>query len=94
MSNTERLQDKLKHLRLTAMLHHLETTLEQATAKNLDVISTLNLLADIEIEQRWQRAGHAEQRPLKCCRLGQCAAGRCCCSWSAFGLSVAGFSPF
>lgn len=56
MSDTDRLQDKLKHLRLTAMLHHLDTTLEQATAKNLDVISTLNLLADIEIEQRWQRA--------------------------------------
>jgi DNA replication protein DnaC len=38
------------------MLHHLEPTLEQATTKNLDVGSTLNLLADIEIEQRWQRA--------------------------------------
>jgi DNA replication protein DnaC len=56
MSDTDRLQEKLKHLRLTGMLHHLETTLEQATTKNLDVISTLNLLADIEIEQRWQRA--------------------------------------
>ena len=56
MSDTDRLQDKLKHLRLTGMLHHLEPTLEQATTKNLDVVSTLNLLADIEIEQRWQRA--------------------------------------
>ena len=56
MSDTERLQDKLKHLRLTGMLHHLDTTLEQATTKNLDVISTLNLLADIEIEQRWHRS--------------------------------------
>ena len=47
MSDTERLKDQLKSLRLTGMLHHLDTTLEQATAKNLDVISTLNLLADI-----------------------------------------------
>ena len=56
MSDTDRLHEKLKHLRLTGMLHHLDTTLEQATTNNLDVISTLNLLADIEIEQRWQRA--------------------------------------
>jgi DNA replication protein DnaC len=56
MSDTDRLHEKLKHLRLAGMLHHLDTTLEQATTKNLDVISTLNLLADIEIEQRWQRA--------------------------------------
>lgn len=56
MSDTERLKDKLKHLRLSGMLHHLDTTLEQATTKNLDVIAALNLLADIEIEQRWQRS--------------------------------------
>jgi DNA replication protein DnaC len=56
MSDTERLKDKLKTLRLSGMLHHLDTTLEQATTKNLDVIAALNLLADIEIEQRWQRS--------------------------------------
>lgn len=56
MSDTERLKDKLKNLRLSGMLHHLDTTLEQATTKNLDVLGALHLLADIEIEQRWQRA--------------------------------------
>lgn len=56
MSDTERLKDKLKTLRLSGMLHHLDATLEQATTKNLDVIAAFNLLADIEIEQRWQRS--------------------------------------
>ena len=56
MTDTERLKDKLKSLRLGGMLEHLDTTLEQATGKNLDVVAALSLLADIEIEQRWQRA--------------------------------------
>jgi DNA replication protein DnaC len=38
------------------MLQQLDPTLEQATQKNLDVVTTLNLLADIELEQRWQNA--------------------------------------
>lgn len=56
MTDTKRLQTKLKDLRLSGMLTHLETTLEQVTEKNLDVVAALILLADIEIEQRWQRS--------------------------------------
>jgi DNA replication protein DnaC len=56
MTDTERLKDKLHNLHLKGMRHHLDTVLAQASEKNLDVIATLNLLADIEIEQRWQNA--------------------------------------
>ena len=56
MTDTERLKDQLKTLRLTGMLHHLETTLEQATEKNLDVVAALHLLAAIELEHRWHSA--------------------------------------
>ena len=56
MTQTERLKEKLTHLRLKGMRQQLDTTLAQATGKNLDVVATLNLLADIELEQRWQNA--------------------------------------
>jgi len=56
MTDTERLKDQLKTLRLTGMLHHLDTTLEQATAKNLDVVAALHLLAAIALEHRWHSA--------------------------------------
>jgi DNA replication protein DnaC len=56
MTQTERLKEKLTHLRLKGMRQQLDTTLAQATGKNLDVVATLSLLADIELEQRWQNA--------------------------------------
>jgi DNA replication protein DnaC len=56
MTASQRLKEKLTDLRLKGMLQQLDTTLEQATQKNLDVVTTLNLLADIELEQRWQNA--------------------------------------
>jgi DNA replication protein DnaC len=56
MTTSQRLKDKLTDLRLKGMLQQLDPTLEQATQKNLDVVTTLNLLADIELEQRWQNA--------------------------------------
>ena len=56
MTASQRLQEKLPDLRLNGMLQQLDTTVEQATQKNLDVVTTLNLLADIELEQRWQNA--------------------------------------
>jgi DNA replication protein DnaC len=56
MTASQRLQEKLTDLRLKGMLQQLDTTLEQATQKNLDVVTTLTLLADIELEQRWQNA--------------------------------------
>jgi DNA replication protein DnaC len=56
MTASQRLKDKLTDLRLKGMLQQLDTTLEQATQKNLDVVTTLTLLADIELEQRWHNA--------------------------------------
>jgi len=56
MTASQRLKDKLTDLRLKGMLQQLDPTLAQATQKNLDVVTTLNLLADIELEQRWQNA--------------------------------------
>jgi DNA replication protein DnaC len=56
MTASQRLKDKLTDLRLKGMLQQLDTTLEQATQKNLDVVTTLTLLADIELEHRWQQA--------------------------------------
>lgn len=53
---TQRLKEKLTDLRLKGMLLQLDTTLERATERNLDVVASLNLLADIELEQRWQNA--------------------------------------
>ena len=56
MTASQRLKDKLTDLRLKGMLQQLDPILEQATQKNLDVVTTLTLLADIELEQRWQNA--------------------------------------
>jgi len=38
------------------MAGHPEAVLKQATNKNLDLLSTLNLLSDIELDLRWQNA--------------------------------------
>ena len=62
MTDTQRLKDKLTDLRLTGMLQQLDTTLEQATQRNLNVIATLNLLADLELEHRWHNAMHLRWR--------------------------------
>jgi DNA replication protein DnaC len=56
MSESERLTEKLLRLRLKAMAHHLESVTTQANQKNLNFLSTFLLLADIELEQRWQDA--------------------------------------
>jgi DNA replication protein DnaC len=62
MTDTQRLKDKLTDLRLKGMLQQLDTTLEQATQKNLNVVATLNLLADLELEHRWHNAIHLRWR--------------------------------
>jgi DNA replication protein DnaC len=62
MTDTQRLKDKLTDLRLKGMLQQLDTTLEQATQKNLHVVATLNLLADLELEHRWHNAIHLRWR--------------------------------
>jgi DNA replication protein DnaC len=56
MSVSQNLTDKLTRLRLKGMAKALTTVVEQASQDNLDVLSSLERLADIEIEQRFQNA--------------------------------------
>jgi DNA replication protein DnaC len=56
MKDLERLKEKLIGLRLKLMAQHLETVLKEATQKNLDFLSILNRLADLEAEHRWHNA--------------------------------------
>ena len=56
MKDLERLKEKLIGLRLKLMAQHLEATLKEATQRNLDFLSILNQLADLEAEHRWQSA--------------------------------------
>src|SRR5271156_3130736 len=60
------LEQKLLDLNLTAMSHHLETTLSEAAGKNLSAAATLEWLADMELEAR---RGRAIERRFKCSRL-------------------------
>ncbi len=62
MTDTQRLKDKLTNLRLKGMLQQLDTTLEQAIQRNLNVVATLHLLADLELEHRWHNAIHLRGR--------------------------------
>jgi len=62
MTDTQRLKDKRTDLRLKGRLQHLAPTLEQATQRNLSVIATLHLLADLELEHRWPNALHLRWR--------------------------------
>jgi hypothetical protein len=50
------LQQKLQQLNLSAMSHHIETTIAEAAAKNLSVDATIEWLADLELEERQRRA--------------------------------------
>lgn len=56
MTATRDLKDKLIQLRLKGMSDQLGSLMEQATTNNLDLLTTLDRLADIEIEQRFQNA--------------------------------------
>ena len=62
MTDTQRLKDKRTDLRLKGMLQQLDTTVEHAAQNNLNVVTTLNLLADIELEHRWHNAIHLRWR--------------------------------
>jgi DNA replication protein DnaC len=62
MTDTQRLKDRLTDLRLKGMLQQLDTTLEHAAQNNLNVVTTLTLLADIELEHRWHNAIHLRWR--------------------------------
>jgi DNA replication protein DnaC len=56
MTTLEDLKDKLTRLRLAGMSDHLATVMEQATQHNLDLLTSLQRLADLELEQRFQNA--------------------------------------
>lgn len=65
MTEIDRLKEKLLKLRLKAMANQLETILEQASQKNLNFLSTLNLLIDIELDERWQNAINLKWRQAR-----------------------------
>lgn len=56
MIETDKLKDKLLKLHLKEMAKLLETVITEAQDKNTSVLATLNRLADIELENRWQSA--------------------------------------
>ena len=60
------LEQKLDQLNLKAMSRQIEATITEASARNLSVSATLELLADLELESR---QGRAIQRRFKCSRL-------------------------
>jgi DNA replication protein DnaC len=62
MSDPQRLKDKLGDLRLKGRVEHLDPLVEQAAQHNLDGVTLLHRLADIELEQRWQSAIHLRWR--------------------------------
>jgi DNA replication protein DnaC len=62
MSDQQRLKDKLGDLRLKGRVEHLDPLVEQAAQHNLDGVTLLHRLADIELEQRWQSAIHLRWR--------------------------------
>jgi len=65
MTEIDRLKEKLLKLRLKPMAHQLETILEQASQKNLNFLSTLNILVDIELDERWQNAINLKWRQAR-----------------------------
>src|SRR6266496_6395308 len=56
MTTLQDLQDKLLALRLKGMADALGAVMEQAAQHNLDLLTTLRRLADLELEQRFQNA--------------------------------------
>lgn len=52
----DQLKDKLARLQLRAMMQNLETVVREAGEKNLGFLASLNRLADLELERRWQNA--------------------------------------
>lgn len=56
MSTQQDLKTKLIDLRLKAMSDELDTVMAHSAKQNLDLLSTMDRLADIELEQRFQNA--------------------------------------
>src|SRR5271155_3130475 len=70
-SNPERnamtpLEQKLDLLNLKAMSRQIEATMTEASARNLSISATVELLADLELESR---QGRAIERRFRCSRL-------------------------
>jgi len=57
------LEQKLQILNLKAMSRQIETTIAEAAARNVSVSATIELLADMELEARRERA---VERRFKC----------------------------
>jgi len=60
------LEQKLDQLNLKAMSRQIEATMAEASARNLSISATIELLADLELESR---QGRAIERRFKCSRL-------------------------
>lgn len=56
MTAMQDLKDKLTRLHLKGMSDQLATVVQQATQNNLDLLTSLDRFADIELEQRFQNA--------------------------------------
>ena len=56
MTDILSVKEKLKQLKLSAIAQNLDSVLEQAQQKNLDILVSLERLVDFESEQRWQNA--------------------------------------
>jgi DNA replication protein DnaC len=56
MSELDQLREKLARLQLRAMMQNLELVVREAGEKNLGLLASLNRLADLELERRWQNA--------------------------------------
>jgi DNA replication protein DnaC len=56
MTEIDRLREKLLKLHLKEMAKALEAVIAEAQDKNLSTLATINRLADIELERRWQNA--------------------------------------
>jgi len=56
MTEIDRLREKLLKLHLKEMAKALEAVIAEARDKNLSTLATINRLADIELERRWQNA--------------------------------------
>jgi DNA replication protein DnaC len=56
MTDLNRLKDTLTTLRLKGMAGQLDPVMEQAKQANLDPLTSLHRLVDLELEQRWHSA--------------------------------------
>lgn len=56
MTELDQLKEKLARLQLRAMAQNLEHALRDAVEHNLGILTSLNRLADLELERRWLNA--------------------------------------